>query len=103
MELERFLWFIVPIGLSIVGGYMIIRPAEIALQNRDHAGDTSPPTAAEIRFTRGLGVVVLVGGIYGLYRMLGGTWGAGGPGDDVDFDSLVELLHALALDLTNVS
>ena len=95
MEFERLLWYIVPIGLSIAGAYMVIRPAEAAVQNRDNTTDVSPPSAAEIWWTRAIGLVVLAGGIYGFYRMLGGTWGAGPP--DGDFDSMVKLLHALGI------
>ena len=66
---------------------MLIWPAEMAVQNRDNPEDPSPPSAGEIGRTRAIGVAVLVGGIYLLYRMLGGTWGAGPPG--VPFDPVL--------------
>ena len=88
---------IAPVGLSILGAYMVFWPAESVLRNRDNAEETSPPSAGEIRSMRAFGVIAFVGGIYLLYRMLGGTLGAGPP--DPDFDSLVKRIHALGVGL----
>ena len=53
------------------------------------------PRVHSLAFVLPIGLVVLAGGIYGFYRMLGGTWGAGPP--DGDFDSMVKLLYALGI------
>jgi hypothetical protein len=82
--MDKYLWFIVPVAAILTGVYLIIWPKQAALQNRDDKDDTSPPSQYEICYTRGVGIFLLLAGAYGLYRMLGGTWGAGPPGEPFD-------------------
>ena len=82
--MDKYLWLFVPVAAIVTGVCMIIWPKEVALQNRDDKDDTSPPSRYEIWYTRGAGIFLLAVGAYGLYRMLGGTWGAGPPGEPFD-------------------
>ncbi len=75
--MERFLWGIVPVGLMAVGVSMILWPAKMIVLNRDDKEDTSAPSAGEVWWMRVVGVGALIAGVYILYRLLGGTWGAG--------------------------
>jgi hypothetical protein len=85
--MEKYLFGIVPIAMMATGVYMAFWPAEAALQNRDDKDDPSPPSHSEIWYTRGIGLFLFLFGAYGLYRMLGGQWGAGPPG--VPFDPVL--------------
>jgi len=85
--MDKYLWYIVPIGFMAVGVYMAVWPREAVLHDRDDQEDITPPSRSEIWYTRGIGIAVFIAGAYGLYRMLGGTWGAGPPG--VPFDPVL--------------
>lgn len=82
--MDKYLFGIVPLAMMATGVYMAFWPTEAALQNRDDKDDPSPPSAYERRFARGMGIFMFLLGAYGLYRMLGGTWGAGPPGEPFD-------------------
>jgi hypothetical protein len=73
---ETLIWGMVPVAMILLGIYMAFWPAHAAVMNRDDNEDTSAPSASERWRTCVLGVVLFVGGVYFLYRMFGGSWGA---------------------------
>ena len=74
--MERYPFCIVPVGLIVLGAFMVVWPAAIVAHNRDAADDASSPTPGQLWRTRVLGAVLVAAGAYGLCALLANLPGA---------------------------
>ncbi len=87
MGIEQLIWSFVPIGLGGVGIAMLFWPRAVIVHDRDPDEKDLPISRVDLGMARIIGLVLTVVGLYGVYRMLGGTWGAGPP--DPGFDPVL--------------
>jgi hypothetical protein len=75
MSMERYIFCVVPAGLTVTGVCMVLWPGAVVAQSRDR-DDPTPIPAHQVWLMRGLGPALVAGGAYGLYALLAGLPGA---------------------------